>query len=190
MARWLTIAAVLGFAGLFGWGVPLVRLFDAFQSMIVALSIMIAAIFVRLNRGMPTLEWKSLDLENRTKLTGKIVDLSREYGWIVAINTAALAGLVTLSVVGKADVQGRWPAWAQHMVASAIGGGAALCVARMAYVVWRDLDIVKLQKMLIDASAARDAGELETKAAKDKIADIRAAGLRKIAGSKPKAWGE
>ena len=58
MARWLTIIPVSGLAALFGWGVPLVRLFDAFQPMIVALSIMIAAIFVRLNRGMPTLEWK------------------------------------------------------------------------------------------------------------------------------------
>lgn len=190
MARLLTIAAAMGFGALFGWGVPLVRLFDAFQSMTVALSIMIAAIFVRLNRGMPTLEWKSLDLEKRTELTGKIVDLSREYGWIVALNAAALAGLVTLSVIGKADVQGRWPTWAQQVVAGLIGGGGALCVARMAYVVWRDLDIVKLQKTLIDASAARDAGELETKAASDKIADIRAAGLKKIAGSKPSAWGK
>lgn len=140
MARRLTIIGVLGLAGLFGWGVPLLRLFDAFQPMIVALSIMIAAIFVRLNRGMPTLEWKSLDLDGRTRLTASIVDLSREYGWIVAVDAAALAGLVALTVVGKADVQAIWPGWAQHLVAAGIGGGAALCVSRMAYVIWRDLE--------------------------------------------------
>lgn len=190
MARLLTIIAVFGLAGLFAWAVPLVRLFDAFQPMIVAVSIMIAAIFVRLNRGMPTLEWKSLDLEDRTKLTKQIVELSQEYGWIVATDAAALAGLVTLTVVGKQDVANLWPLWAQRVTAGAIGGVIALCVARMGYVVWRDLDIVKLQKHLIDTLAARDAGEIETKAANDKVADIRAASLRKIAVPPPKAWGE
>ena len=131
MARWLTITPVFCLAALFGWGVPLVRLFDAFQPMMVALSIMIAAIFVRLNRGMPTLEWKSLELEKRTELTSHIVDLSREYGWIIAINATALAGLVALTVVGKTEVQAAWPSWLRHITSGAIGGGAALCFARM-----------------------------------------------------------
>ena len=190
MARWLTIIPVFGFAALFGWGVPLVRLFDAFQPMIVALSIMIAAIFVRLNRGMPTLEWKSLELEKRTQLTTRIVDLSREYGWIIAINAAVLASLVALTVVGKAEVRATWPSWLRQIMSGAIGGGAALCVARMAYVVWRDLDIVNLQKHLIDTSAARDAEAIETKASTDKIAAIRSAGLRKIGVAEPKSWGD
>jgi Flp pilus assembly pilin Flp len=190
MARSLTIFGVLGLAGLFGWGVPLLRLFDAFQPMIVSLSIMIAAVFVRLNRGMPSLEWKSLDLAKRTELTSQIVNLSREYGWIVALNASGLVGLVTLTVVGKTEVQSSWPSLAQHVTAGCIGGVAALCVARMGYVVWRDLDIVSLQKHLIDASAARDADESENKAANAKIADIRAAGLRKVTTDTPKAWGE
>ena len=190
MARWLTIIAVLSLGIVFAWGVPLIRLFEAFQPLIVAISIMIAAIFVRLNRGMPTLEWKSLDLENRTKLTSQIVDLSKEYGWIVAINASALAGFVALTVIGKQEIQMFWPVTAHKIVAGAIGGTIGLCVARMGYVVWRDLDIVKLQKHLIDVSAARDVAALETKAASDNIADIKAAGLRKVAGFSPKAWGE
>jgi hypothetical protein len=188
MARRLTIVTVLGLAAIFGWGVPLARLFDAFQPMIVSLSIMIAAILVRLNRGMPTLEWKSLDLEKRTQLTGRIVDLSREYGWIIAINGLALAGLVALTVVGKAEVQASWPEWARRLTAAFIGGGAALCVARMSYVIWRDLDIVQLQKQLIDASAARDEAEADVKSSTAKIADIRAAGLKNVAVIKPKNW--
>jgi hypothetical protein len=66
----------------------------------------------------------------------------------------------------------------------------ALSVARMAYVIWRDYDVVKLQKYLIDASAARDASELETRASAEKIANIRSAGLRSIAPGEPKPWGE
>jgi hypothetical protein len=64
MAWVLTIVWVLGLATLFAWNVPLLRLFDAFQPMVVALSIMVAAVFVRLNRGRPALEWKSLDLKS------------------------------------------------------------------------------------------------------------------------------
>jgi hypothetical protein len=190
MARVLTTVWVLGLATLFAWGVPLLRLFDAFQPMVVALSIMVAAVFVRLNRGMPALEWKSLELKKRTQLTTRIVDLSREYGWIITIDAVALSGLIALTVIGKDDIRTNWPGWTQQLSAGVIGATMALSVARMAYVVWRDCDIVKLQKYLIDASAARDASELETRASAEKIANIRSAGLRRIAPGEPKAWGE
>src|SRR5919106_1273343 len=161
MARTLTILGVLTAAGLFGWGIPLSRLFGAFQPMIVALSIMIAAILVRLNRGMPSLEWKSLDPSKRADLTGSIVALTREYGWIVAILGALLAGLIALSVVGQDDIAALWPPLAQRIAAGTVGGGIVLSVSRMGYVIWRDLDIVQLQKRLIDDLAAKDAVELE-----------------------------
>jgi hypothetical protein len=74
------------------------------------------------------------------------------------------------------------------LTAAFIGGGAALCVARMSYVIWRDLDIVQLQKQLIDASAARDEAEADVKSSTAKIADIRAAGLKNVAAIKPKNW--
>jgi hypothetical protein len=190
MARWLTIFAVAIGAGLFGWAVPILRLFDAFQPMITALSIMVAAVFVRLNRGMPTLEWKSVDPEERKQLTSRIVALSKEYGSIIAINAAVLIGLVTLLVVGKTEVAAHWPLWVQRLAAGAIGGTGALCIARMAYVIWRDIDVVTLQKRLIDGTATRESTEIETKSADDKVAMIRAAGLRKVEVPSPKAWGE
>lgn len=189
MARQVTIVVVLLVGGLFGWAVPLPRLYDAFQPMIVALSIMVAAIFVRLNRGMPTLEWKSLDAEERKNLTGRIVDLSAEYGWIIGINAAVLIGLVALTVVSKADAI-LWPSWAQRLAAGLVGGMGALCIARMAYVVWRDIDIVRLQKRLIDGSASREALEEQAKLADNKVANIRGAGVRKVDVLPPKAWGE
>jgi Flp pilus assembly pilin Flp len=189
MARVATLLAAFALAGLLGWGVPLVRLFDAFQPMIVALSIMIAAILVRLNRGMPTLEWKSLELQKRTQLTSKILDLTTEYAWIVGLIAASLIGLVTLSVVGKEAINTIWPDWAQRAGSAGIGWLGALCIARMSYVIWRDLDIVKLQKQLIDESAARDLGAIETKSASDKVADIRAAGMLKLKNAPPREWG-
>lgn len=189
MARTITIVVTLAAAGLFAWLVPLVRLFDAFQPMITALSIMVAAVFVRLNRGMPTLEWKSLDPEKRKELTAAIVRVATEYGWIIGINATVLAGLVTLAVIGKTDA-GFWPGWVDRVVSSSIGALVSLCGARMAYVVWRDIDIVRLQKRLIDETAGRETKGREAAVADEKVANIRAAGLRPVGVQPPKAWGE
>ena len=166
------------------------RLFDAFQSMIVALSIMVAAIFVRLNRAMPTFEWKSVEFESRSKLTSEILALSREYCVILGVDAIALVGLLTLTVVGKDDVRSFWPNWFQAATAGTIGGIAALSIARMAYVIWRDYDIVRLQKDLIDKVAAQESTEFETKSATEKIAAMRSAGLRPVPKSAPKVWGD
>lgn len=188
MARALAIVVIFAVAGLFGWAVPLARFFDAFQPMITALSIMIAAVFVRLNRGMPSLEWKSVDPEERKQLTARIVALTKEYGWIIGTNAVALLSLVTMSVVGKAEVAAFWPAWIQRLVAGSIGGIVALCITRMAYVVWRDIDVVRLQKHLIDALATREAVDAEKKRADETVASIRSAGVRKVEVAPPKAW--
>ena len=190
MSRALTIVAILVAAALFAWVVPLTRLFDAFQSMITALSIMVAAVFVRLNRGMPTLEWKSVNPEARTQLTSRMVELSTEYGWIILVYGVALMGLVAISIVGKAQVTATWPDWAQRMGAAAIGAMAASCVGRMGYVVWRDIDVVKLQKQVIDDLAVRETSEQNQKRAEDKLASIRSSGLRRVDIPQPKAWGE
>lgn len=189
MGRARTFVVTVLAAGLFAWAVPLVRLFGAFQPLIVALSIMVAAVFVRLNRGMPTLEWKSLEPEKRKDLTSSIVDVTTEYGWIIGINAIALAGLVTLSVIGAADASA-WPLWLRRAVSGVVGAVVTLCAARMAYVVWRDIDIVRLQKRLIDGAASRESQELERALADEKVATIRSANVRPVEVKPPKAWGE
>lgn len=189
MARAPTIVVTLIVAGLFAWAVPLVRLFGAVQPLIVALSIMVAAVFVRLNRGMPTLEWKSLDPDKRKDLTASIVSVTAEYGWIIGINAAALLGLVTLSVIGAEDAA-LWPETVRRVTAGVVGGLVTLCAARMAYVVWRDIDIVRLQKRLIDGAASKESEERELALADEKVARIRGANVRPVEVKPPKAWGE
>ena len=189
MARAITIVVTLVATGLFAWAVPLGRLFGAFQPLIVALSIMVAAVFVRLNRGMPTLEWKSLDPEKRKDLTASIVRVTTEYGWIIGINAVALLGLVTLSVVGTTEA-GAWPQWIQRVASGTVGGVVTLCAARMAYVVWRDIDIVRLQKRLIDGAASNESLDRERALADEKVMEFKAANLRRVPIEKPKAWGE
>lgn len=184
MVRVLTTLSVAGVTALFWAVVPLARLFDAFQPMVVALSIIIAAVFVRLNRGMPTLEWKSLEPNNRKKLTKKIVDLSKEYVLIVAINGVALLSIVTLIVVGKDALVGNkdLPAilseQAQKVIAAGVGALFSLCFAKMAYVVWRDCDIMELQKYLIDHIAEHEEAEHQKDISEVKLSEMKASMLR------------
>lgn len=189
MARTLTIFATVTAAVLFGWVVPLERLFGAFQPLMVALSIMVAAVFIRLNRGMPALEWKSLEPNDRKGLTAAIVRLSKEYGWIIAIVALTLVAIVSLSVIGS-DGATEWNVWLQRIVSGALGGALGLSSARMAYVVWRDIDIVRLQKQLIDGMADEEEGQRQAALADEKVMEFKAANIRPVPVEKPKAWGK
>ena len=142
---------------------------------------MAAGLLVRLNRGMPTLDWKSLETNDRKILTGKIVELTQEYLFVLLLQCCTLAALLVLDVVAG-DEQRIPPSWDRPALA-VIGGLLALCIARMGYIVWRDYDIVKLQKKLIDDAADREALKKAQEVALSNVAAIRAAGLQP--GPKP-----
>jgi hypothetical protein len=130
---------------------------------------------------MPTLDWKSLEPSDRKVLTANIVGLTREYLFVLFLQSCTLAVLLALAVVAN-DSQRIPPFWDRPAVA-AIGGLLALCVARMGYIVWRDHDIVRLQKKLIDDAADREALKKAQEDALATVAAIRAAGLQP--GPKP-----
>jgi len=186
LRRW-TILAILIAAVTFGGAVELPRLFVAFQPMTVALSIMVAGVLVRLNRGMPTLDWKSLEPEGRRKLTSQIVILSKEYLSILGINAGLAIVLVAFLVIGKPAVM-TWPDIVSRVVSGLIGGATALAIARMGYVVWRDYDIVKLQKLLIDASGDKEFQEKQDEAAAEKVEHMKSASLRRVEPPSLKDW--
>lgn len=48
-----------------------------------ALSIFVAAVLVRLARGMPTLDWKSIPVDSRKKLTGDLLRVAQEYAGLL-----------------------------------------------------------------------------------------------------------
>lgn len=193
MAYVATIAACLIFAGIFAALVPLARLFDAFQPLIVALSIMAAATLVRLNRGMPTLDWKSLEHGALTRLTSRIVEISREYLEIIGVLSTLLATLVTLTAVGRDLLVGTatatgWPDFSQKAISAIIGGLTALSVFRMGYVLWRDYDIVRLQKEIIDSASQKTELLRQSAVATEKVTNIRGAALRPVSSADPKPW--
>jgi hypothetical protein len=184
---WTIFASIAAAAG-FGWQVSLVRLFPVFQPMVVATSIMIAAILVRLNRGMPTLDWKALKQLQRERLTSAIVSLTREYLGIFALNISLVLSLLVLQVIGEDNVRFEWHPVGQRAVSALIGGLLTASLLRMAYVVWRDYDIVRLQKKIIDSSPSEEEAELEIKSADQKILKMKNAGLRKIESPGPRPF--
>lgn len=170
--------ALLGGAA-FYWLVPFDHLFAAFQPITVVLSIVVAALLVRLNRGMPSLDWKSAERNSRVQLTSAIVELTREYVGIIFINALLLLILITLIIISLTAIQDTWDENFLPFLSAVIGAILTLSSLRMGYVIWRDYDIVKLQKQLIDKSPDANPPEAEISAANKKIADIRAASLRK-----------
>ena len=65
-----------------------------------------------------------------------------------------------------------------------------LACARMAYVVWRDYDVVRLQKTLIDAAGEREETEKQAKRAAENIVEMQSAGIRNIEVRAPRAWSD
>lgn len=176
--------AAAGF--IFGRWLTLSLLKDILQPLIVAISIMAAALLVRLNRGMPTLDWQSLEAAERKILTHRVVELSREYMSVLALQFSALMVLLALSLIKEKTFYG-WPS-GPTVVLAILGALIGLCVTRMGYIVWRDTDIVKLQKKLIDDSADRQAVEKASQDALTTVNAIRSSGLKAHAKPEVTSW--
>lgn len=149
----------IGAALVFWHWVPATYLLVVLPSLVPALSILLAAVFVRLNRGLPAIDWKSLSTEQRHRLTSDFLALSREYAGVLALGTIILVGVIALGGLSNAVVEKVPALWLRRSSALA-GASLALLIARMAYVVWRDIDIVRLQTTVIDAMMVKEAADL------------------------------
>lgn len=169
---------IIVMATVFGRYVALVSLLDGMSTMITALSIMTAAVFVRLNRGMPSLDWKSIEPQKRSRLTAAIFDVTKEYAQIAALNAVLLVALVSLVMFGKTYVSCTWSVSIQAFVSSLIGAGLTASLGRMCYVVWRDVDIVRLQKNLIDDAAIAELSAIDLAEAERRSKSMQTASIR------------
>ncbi|MBY5831889.1 hypothetical protein HFN47_22440 [Rhizobium leguminosarum] len=183
----VAIIVILVASGLAAWGIDVARLFNVTQPITVCLSIMGAAVFVRLNRGMPTLDWKSLTALERKELTKSILDLTREYVLILGLNAIAIAYVIFLSAVGKDDAI-LLPAYMQRGLVGAFVFLLGVAATRVGYVVWRDFDIVRLQKKLIDDSGIRDEHDAAKKEASEKVTAMKSSGLKAPPPSPIQPW--
>lgn len=186
MIRLITITAMIAVGFVFSRWMTFDLLDKILQPLIVAISIMSAALLVRLNRGMPTLDWQGLEVSERKVLTHRVVELSREYMFVLALQSITLVILLAISVSANAPVRGL--PHAPEIILGALGAMMGLCFSRMGHIVWRDTDIVRLQKKLIDDSADRQAIEKASKDALATVNAIREAGLKDPSKPEITSW--
>lgn len=171
--------------------ISLEQLSPAFTPLTTVASIMAAAVLVRLNRGMPTIDWKGVDLEQRENLTQAIVDLAAEYLGVLIIIATLLIVLLATTIAGEAwwllDAPA-WVIWIHRADSALIFLLSSLAFLRMAYIAWRDFDVVRMQKRAVDQAARAEDRTKQVAMASKKTAAMQAAGLRTQAGSKPQAW--
>lgn len=174
MFRLLTLGFATGLAYLFFEFVGHGQLQAILQPMSVALSVFTAAVLVRLARGMPTLDWKSVPLESRKNLTKDLVEVSREYaGLLLLLILLVIVNVVLIGIGSRAMCL--WPPLRMSLVSSAVGFAFGLTFARMAYVVWRDLDIIALQKTVIDDMAQLEERAANAASAQEKLRQMKEA---------------
>lgn len=175
------------FAGIVaGLLLPMDNLVIGLQLIGTALSIQIAAVFVRLNRGMPTLTWSKLTVEESEKLTADLVTLTKEYIAIIAANGVTL--VFALALIMAHDDLKSLSSYFSKILVGTFSASFVFCVMRIGYVIWRDYDIVKLQKTILDLGARREAEDAARKEAESIIAKMAAAGQTGNRTGPAKPW--
>ncbi len=172
-----------------GWLLNIERIFPVLQPITVCLSIMAAAVFVRLNRGMPSLDWKTVPPRDRKNLTKEIQSISFEYVGVLILASVTVTTLIVVASIGSADFLCLNP-WVGRGLIGWFTFCLLLTVWRMAYVVWRDYDIVKLQRKLIDDEANRQIHAEEVAESDKKIERIKEAQLKAPPLPPVKQWDE
>lgn len=188
MSRVLSLLVFFGA----GWAayryVEIGRIMLVIPSIMVVTSIMVAAVLVRLNRGMPALEWKSIPPDDRMKLTAAIVGVARHYVGALILMGTILTAVLILASFGTGAVGG-WPEGVRQGLSASLCGLLALSVYQMGFIVWRDLDIILLQKTLIDTMADSEKYASEVADAQERGKMIKSQ-LRSVPTTPPKAFGE
>jgi len=158
--RLFTMASVVSCAALTGWLVPIDEWAAVAKSVLTVLAIFAAAILVRLNRGMPTIDWSKVKAEDRVRLVIDIQKLAREYGITLLFVGAALVFFLILDRSGSSSPLGAMISTKPHsipiVISSMAGAISSFVLIRIAYVVWRDIDIVDLQAGVIAQAANAD----------------------------------
>jgi MFS family permease len=155
--RLTTILAVVISAAISGWLVPASEWAATAKSILTVLAILAAAILVRLNRGMPTIDWSKVDSDDRVRLVEDIKKLAREYGvTLVFVGFTLVLFLILDRTIGDTPLAvmiSSAPNYISTAISAATGAISSFVLIRIAYVVWRDIDIVDLQAGVISQAA-------------------------------------
>lgn len=130
-------------------------------------TIIVAAVLVRLNRGVPSLDWKSVDLQPIKNLLDRLEQVSKVY--IVVVFATLVSIILLISVLYLQRVEFLYKENVVDGISISFGALFGLLISRMAYVVWLDLDIVRLQRAVILSAAETDSQKKQAAIAAEKI---------------------
>ena len=139
--------------------------------------IMAAAILVRLNRGIPTVDWKSVDIEHTKELLNRLESAAKDY--VALIFLIFLSIIILLFLLFSKNYVYQNQEFIEKIISTVFGFLFGLLLSRMGYVVWLDLDIVRLQKAVLISSAEAEDGKKQTLTANEKIDKMNTNRLKK-----------
>lgn len=155
-----TICVTVGCGIATGLLMPLEAWPGSAKSLTTVLAIFAAGLLVRLNRGLPTIDWSKVPAAKRADLVGRMKRLSIGYGITLAQIGVVMIGLLiaeraTFPILGDFDFYSV-PEWVRRIASGGAGAAIAFVAARVAYVVWRDIDIVEFQAEVITEAASTE----------------------------------
>lgn len=133
-------------------------------------TIIVAAVLVRLNRGVPSLDWKSVDVQPIKNLLDRLEEVSKVY--IVVVFTTLISIIFLISILYLEKISFSYKSYFVNSISTAFGALLGLLISRMAYVVWLDLDIVRLQRAVILSAAETDSQKKQKAIAEEKIKTV------------------
>jgi hypothetical protein len=157
------------FAGDAGLVAPNAAVLLSFEAVIAA------GILVRLNRGVPSLDWKAVEKDAVEGLLARLEQTAKVYIAIIGLTLLSIIVLLGIVYVNALTSDSKYQLL---MVLSTIFGILlGLVIGRMAYVVWLDLDIVRLQAVVIRSAVNAEDVKKQGETATEKLAAIGAARL-------------
>lgn len=132
--------------------------------------IIAAAVLVRLNRGVPSLDWKAVQFQAVERLLERLEDIAKSYIAVVIINAISIA--ILLFIQFYHNPQYPYSANIIMTLSTIFGALLGLLLGRMAHVVWLDLDIVRLQKAVILSAAESENKKIQIANAAEKMSKM------------------
>lgn len=140
----------LAMALLFGFCVPLSQLDEVTPTLLVMMAIVVAALLLRSETSIAQ-DLRSLDPVQRCVMTRRIVERTQAYGRLIGVFSFTMAVLLVLTAVGAEEVAHILSPGHERITVGLIGAALGICLAAVPEIARRDLDILRMQKRLIDA---------------------------------------
>jgi hypothetical protein len=154
------------------------------QGLLVALSVVGAAVLVRLARGMPITNVEFFEVDEIRDLAAAVKKVMRSLRLLIVLTFSVMAGLAVFEPVSKLVIPS-----ATNYGVDVVAIASAVLAAAMTYVFVRIIDVVRGDYDLVDLQAALMVRSVERRAAK-KFEDRHVSDQRSPKFQSPEGYGK